>query len=373
MQESDIKYWVWLSIIPRMRYKKRIQLIEHFGSPKTLWEMSERDLIRELHMDISTVKMLMDSKHRDEIESHMEKIEKNGIQVISYKSLSYPEHLKNIHDPPLVIYMKGNNINNDKTVAVVGSRKASNYGLEMAATLSYELSRCGITVISGMARGVDTYAHTGALKAGGNTIAVLGCGVDIAYPIENKKLMEEIIHRGAVISEYLPGEKPFPAYFPARNRIISGMSLGVVVIEAGEKSGSLITADFALEQGREVFAVPGNITSHNSRGTNGLIREGAKIVTCIEDILEELNMMIVKGESRPSKNMMDNVDIRLGALSSEELGIVKTIENEALHIDIIAHKTGFSIQTVNSLLVMMELKGIIEQFPGKVYKLRSLI
>ena len=282
----------------------------------------------------------------------------------------YPAYLKNIYDPPLVLYMKGTIQEEEKYLAVVGSRRATSYGLDMAKKISRELAECGITVVSGMARGVDSFAHMGALEVKGRTIAVLGCGLDIVYPYENKKLMENIIESGACLSEYLPGTTPVPGNFPARNRIISGISLGVVVIEAGERSGSLITANFALEQGREVFALPGNVNSIKSTGTNKLIKEGAKIVTGIDDILEELNIYFIEENTKVSfnKNLQDERILR--GLDNDEKKVVECLKLESMHIDNIARKTGFGIQLVNSILVMLELKGVVEQLPGKIFKLK---
>jgi DNA processing protein len=373
MQERDLKYWIWLSTIPKLRQKKRIQLINLYEDPKVIWQMSKKELKSISIISDSLVESFTDGKLREEAEIHLENIKSKSIDVVTYNDETYPYLLKNIHDPPLVLYKKGNQLPDENSIAIVGSRQASFYGLEMAEKLSYELSKYGITIISGMARGVDTFAHNGALKAAGKTVAVLGCGIDIVYPIENKKLMNEINMHGSVISEYLPGTPPIHFNFPARNRIISGMSLGVVVIEAGAKSGSLITADFALEQGREVFAVPGNVTSYNSKGTNSLIRDGAKIVTCIEDILEELSIIINKSKNYRNENKKFPAMQKYSGLDVDEINVVKCLEMGEFHIDFLVESSGLSLQALNSILLMLELKGIIEQIPGKVYKLRSLI
>ena len=217
-------------------------------------------------------------------------IKKNNIKVISINDKEYPESLKRIYDPPIVLYANGNlNLLNNKSIAIVGCRLCSVYGKIITKKLAYNLSEKNITIISGMARGIDTYAHIGALEAKGRTIAVLGSGIDVIYPKENERLYYEIIrNNGLILSEYIVGTKPIPMNFPRRNRIISALANGVLVTEAKIRSGSFITVDFALEQGKEIFSVPGNINSANSEGTNSLIKQGAKLVTCVEDILDEI-------------------------------------------------------------------------------------
>ena len=374
------KYWVWLSAIPKIGPRKRMQLIEHFSGPENVWQAARSELQSLPFLNEETVSQLLNTTYRENAEKHLENIKKYNIAIININDEAYPYYLKNIHDPPMVLYVRGNLLKEEKYIAVVGSRRASSYGLNMAATVSSELTKLGITVVSGMARGIDSCAHNAALKAGGRTIGVLGCGPDIIYPSENENLMKKIISSGAIISEYIPGTPPLALNFPARNRIISGTSLGVIVVEAGEKSGSLITADFALEQGREVFAIPGNLSSFNSKGTNKLIREGAKIVTCLDDILEELNVSL-QGDNNVNTQINDQYNfqnnnqnkitknIKYKGLQCNEMEIVKQLELEPLHIDLLAKKCGLNMQTINSLLIMLEMKGIIEQLPGKVIKL----
>jgi DNA processing protein len=282
------KYWVWLGSIPGVGAVKSKKLLEYFVEPYNIFTAKEMDLASLSFLTRADIANIINKEYKESVNKHIENILANNIEIITIEDESYPEYLKDIYDAPLILYIKGNIDKKDKYLAVVGSRRATTYGLNMAEVVSRELSKCGITVVSGMARGIDTYAHKGVLSVKGRTIAVLGCGLDIVYPYENKKLMENIIESGACISEFLPGTKPLSGNFPARNRIISGMSMGVIVIEAGEKSGSLITANFALEQGREVFALPGNVNSLNSTGTNRLIKEGAKMVTSLDDILEEI-------------------------------------------------------------------------------------
>ncbi|HOJ09630.1 MAG TPA: DNA-processing protein DprA, partial [Clostridiales bacterium] len=313
------------------------------------------------------IQQLIDVKHKNNVCKHLEAIRKNQIEVITIHDELYPYYLKNIYDPPVVLYCKGKILANENAISLVGSRKATAYGLEAGEELAYQLACLGITVVSGMARGIDSSAHKGALKAQGRTIAVLGCGLDVVYPAENKVLMNNILEKGAVISEYLPGTMPFQRNFPARNRIISGMSLGVVVVEAAADSGSLITANFALEQGREVFALPGNINRINSTGTNMLIKEGAKLVMSVKDILEELSIYNLEGENK-IKNPIEQT--RYKGLDKEERRIVECLKSESMYVDLLAKKAGYDIKYTNSILTMLELKGIIEQLPGKIYKLK---
>ncbi|MCX7922365.1 MAG: DNA-processing protein DprA [Clostridia bacterium] len=361
-------HWVWLNSVPGIGARRASQLLEYFECPENIWNARKEELSRLPFLTRKTIENLMDKKIRDESEKHLERIYNHKIKVITIKDDLYPCYLKSIYDAPPLLFVKGQVEKDEKTIAIVGSRRATSYGLDMAERIGYELSKLGVTVVSGMARGIDSRAHSGSLKAGGRTLAVLGCGLDTVYPPENKPLMQRIEESGAVISEYLPGVKPVAQNFPARNRIISGISLGVVIIEANEKSGSLITADFALEQGREVFAVPGNITSSNSKGTNKLIREGAKIVTDIDDILEEIKV------HRSSNNKEHRLVVKkpqFDGLDSDERIIAEQLSIEPTHIDLLAEKSKINIQEMNAILIMMELRGIVEQLPGKIFKLKE--
>jgi DNA processing protein len=294
---DDLKYWVWLSSLSSVPPAGRLKLIEIFGHPEMLWHVKAEHLAAVPFMTKSMFKQLQDESLRQKTQESMEKLQCCGIKALTIKDIDYPQKLKQIFDPPAVLYVRGRIEKEMVCVAVVGSRKATSYGLNVARELSRQLSEIGLTVVSGMARGIDSCAHKGSKDFKGGTIAVLGCGPDIAYPSENRYLMEQIVQKGAVISEYPPGTRPMPQNFPARNRIISGISEGVVIVEAGVNSGSLITANFALDQGREVFAVPGNIDSINSVGTNKLISEGAKLIASVHDIVSELNLNI--GSNNP--------------------------------------------------------------------------
>lgn len=360
----DLKYWVWFSSLVKISPCRRLKLLEYFNDPACLWECTEEELRKLPVCAPKMIEVILDRQYRRNSIEIMESIYKCGADIITIRDDRYPEMLKNIPDPPTVIYCRGKLVKDSACIAVVGSRRATSYGLDMAKRLSRDMAKDGVTIVSGMARGIDSKAHIGALEAGGRTIAVLGCGVDIVYPFENKDLMNKIIGSGAVISEYLPGTQPIPFNFPARNRIISGLSQGVAIIEASEKSGSLITADFALEQGREVFAVPGNINSMNSSGTNRLIRDGAKLVTNAGDILDELQ--ISHGESNyPYVKKL----FQQATMGKEELTISRRLLDGPSHIDAIARDCGISSQLAGSVLVMLELSGFVEQLPGKFYKL----
>jgi len=361
---NNLKYWIWLSSLVKISPRKRLHLLDYFGDPALIWESTEAEL-KAIHFATpQMIECIIDKESRKMVSRLTDGIRKCDADVITLKDRQYPEALKNIPDPPIVLYCRGKLEKDAVCVAVVGSRRATFYGLEMAERLSRELVMHGLTIVSGMARGIDSKAHSGALEGGGRTVAVLGCGVDVVYPYENLELMNKICRSGAVISEYLPGTPPIQFNFPARNRIISGLSQGVAVVEANEKSGSLITADFALEQGRDVFAVPGNINSSNSLGTNKLIKDGAKIVTNAGDILDELKI-----SHSANNNLCRERKLPEGFLGSDEKSIAQRLQNGPAHIDMIARDCGISVQIAGSVLVMLELSGFVEQLPGKYYKL----
>ena len=285
----------------------------------------------------------------------------SDIQILRSSDNIYPELLKKIYDPPKELYIRGDaNILNSRCIAMVGTRKATHYGKETAKRLAYELSKNGFTVVSGLASGIDTEAHKGALEAGGKTIAVFGCGIDLVIPSENKKLAEKIENSGALISEYGPGVQPARWTFPRRNRIISGLSIGTVMIEGHWESGAMITAKLALEEGREVFAVPGNIEIDQTKGPHWLIKQGAKLVENVDDILEEFNM----------KRLLDAENTRKAdhlQLSLDELKVVSLLTSEPKHIDDISAISKLSVQEALGLLSILEIKGAVKQLPGKYF------
>lgn len=286
---QDNLYWIWLSRIKKLGSIKTNKLLEIYSNPKEIWNKTKEELVKIEGIGTETAKEILNIEYRRNLEKYLEYMDKNGIKLISIFDERYPKNLKNIYDPPAILYVKGNEkILNDFSLAIVGCRENSVYGAITTKQIVKGLTENKITTISGLAKGIDSIAGDETLNQNGKTIAVVANGLDIIYPSENKDLAEKIIQNGgAIVSEYVIGTKPEKMNFPARNRIISGISSGVIVVEAKQKSGSMITIDFALEQGRQVFAVPGNITSKNSQGTNELIKQGAKMVTCINDILEE--------------------------------------------------------------------------------------
>ena len=284
---ENLKYWIWFSRIDELSPIKKIKIVKKFKNLKQLYLMTEEELIKN-NVSKKDAEKILNLEYRKHLEKYIEYIQKNDIKVINYYNKKYPQKLKEIYDPPIVLYLKGNdNILNEYGFAIVGCRDCTKYGEYVAKKIAYDLGKNNINVISGLAKGIDSYSHIGAIKANATTIAVVGCGLDTVYPKENKYLFDKIIKgNGAIISEYVIGTKPIAKNFPARNRIISGISNGVIVVEAKEKSGTLITVDFALDQGKDVYVVPGNITSINSCGTNELIKQGAKIITNLNDILK---------------------------------------------------------------------------------------
>lgn len=286
MEELENKrYWIWLSLIKNLGSKRKLRLLELYKTPEEIYKLTKEELLNINGIGEAIAKEIIISKNEKILNYHIKYMKEKNIKIININEREYPQALKKIYDPPISLYVKGNieKLNN-KNIGIVGCRECTTYGKKSAEYFAYNLSKQNINIVSGLAKGIDSYAHLGSLN-NGNTIAVLGNGLDMIYPKENLELANEIVKRGGtIISEYPCGTKPDKMKFPSRNRIISGISSGIIVIEAKEKSGTLITVDFALEQGREVFVVPGNINSINSVGTNDLIKQGARLVTTYEDI-----------------------------------------------------------------------------------------
>lgn len=354
----DLKYWVWLSSLPGIGSRKFNNLIKYFESAENVFNSTSEELKRCRIINDDIVDVIINNRSIEKIDKYLKKVKDNGVNVYLSNQQEYPSNLKNIYDPPPILYSIGELRQEDsEAIAVVGSRKATDYGLKTAEKLANELVQYGLTVVSGMAMGIDAAAHRGAIKGGGRTIAVFACGVTNPHPRSNISLYKEIIKNGAVVSEYPLGIKPIPGNFPARNRIISGLSLGTLVVEANVKSGSLITADFALEQGRDVYAVPGNINTPNSMGTNNLIKNGAKLVNSIEDILFELPGDYLKKDGNTAQYELDN---------SEALIVAALLEN-GKSIDELAAATGMEINEILSNAAILELQGIIKSINGIYY------
>lgn len=358
--KRDLKYWVGFSLIPGIGPVRFNQLHTHFQSLAEAWTAGPKEL-KQAGLDSGTVQSIVTSRPKISLEAEMEKLDRTGVRAIIANSPDYPRRLKEVYDFPPVLYVKGTlSPQDDWTIAVVGTRRATNYGRQVTEEITSDLVKSNVTIVSGLARGIDTIAHRSALEAGGRTLAVFACGLDIIYPPENAELAKRIASQGALVSEYPLGTKPRPDYFPRRNRIMSGLSLGVLVVEAGETSGAMITAHLALEQNREVFAIPGSILSPASVGTNKLIQEGAKLVRDYRDILQELNLTVVAHQME----MKDMVSV-----SETDAALLKQLGHEPKHIDEVCRASGLPISSVSSTLAMMELKGLVKQVGAMNYAL----
>lgn len=355
-----------LNAVENISNRQIHELIKYFGTAERVLELRADELTQPNIISDAAVANILQFPKDKFLENEYNLIN-NNIKIIKYTDKDYPEHLREITDAPVILYVYGNGLDNYRpAVAMVGSRKASIYGMNTAEKFSNRLAEYGICVVSGLARGIDTAAHRGCLKAGGNTLAVLGCGLAVQYPKENLSLKEEIAGRGAVISEFPMQTNPLPYNFPRRNRIVSGLSLGVIVVEAAEKSGALITADFALEQGRDVFAIPAMIDHPNSLGTHRLIKEGAKLVTSVEDVLEDLNILNqpLDGQQKKELESKDNA----GVLTEPESALYRFITDQPVHIDELVQSSNLDIPTATALLFGLEMKKLIKQLPGKRFK-----
>jgi len=360
MKKEDIKYWVGFSLISGIGRVRLTQLENYFTSLENAWEAGPAELKRA-GLDSGSIRAITTWRPKISLEAEMEKLERYGVKVLICHDENYPSRLKEVYDYPPLIYVRGSLLPEDEwCLAVVGTRRATVYGRQVTEEIVADLAQSKITIVSGLAKGIDTVAHHSALEAGGRSIAVFACGLDIVYPSENANLARRIMQQGALISEYPLGTKPRADNFPRRNRIMSGMSLGILVIEAGETSGALITAHLALEQNREVFAIPGSILSPASSGTNHLIQEGAKLVRNYSDILEELNLTAVA-------HQMGLKEV-IPASDTESL-LLKQLCAEPIHIDEVCRSSGLPMPTVSSTLAMMELKGLVKQVGAMNYVL----
>lgn len=359
---SDLKYWIALTEVPDIGPVTAKKLLATYKTPEAIFNAPYKELCSIDIINKKRSKNIKEYSGWKEIDSQLEKLDIKGIKIVTFNDKDYPETLRNIDDAPIVLYIKGKMQMEDKfAIAVVGSRKYSFYGRFTAEKLSSELSSMGFTIVSGMARGIDTLAHTAAIKSGGRSIAVLGSGIDVPYPPENKGLMEKISESGYVMSEFPPGTQPDRENFPRRNRLISGLSLGVLVVEAASDSGSLITASCAAEQGKEVFAVPGNINSVNSAGTNELIKNGAKLVQNVGDIIEEL-APVLKGFIKTKEKVRVE-------LSDEERRLCDIMTAEPRHVDMLSRESGMPVSKMLGILLSLELKGVVKQTEGKKFYL----
>jgi DNA processing protein len=351
-------YWVGLNLVKGIGSVRFKQLTDFFGSAQAAWEAPP---VGWLSAGISqkVVSQFILVRQQVDLDLVMEKASVNGVEILTWQDADYPRRLKEIDQSPPVLFVKGSiSVEDDWAVAVVGTRRVTPYGRQVADELGRYLAQNGITVVSGLARGVDAITHQAALQAGGRTFAVMGSGVDVIYPPEHRKLAGDITRQGALISDYPLGTQPDGVNFPPRNRIISGLSLATVVVEAGEKSGALITAEFAVDQGRDVFAVPGSILAAQSEGTNHLIEQGARPLLRMNEILEALKL-----EQIPEKQQVR----KLAPMTSDEKKLLTNLSSEPVHIDQLCELTGLPITDVSATLTMMELKGFVSQVGGMNY------
>lgn len=367
MNNDELLWWLRLKGVPRVGPIKYRLLLKEFGSPQNVFEQSIADLCRVEGVVESIAEAITSSRNDDSfVDSQLELAHKHGVSVVTTADKEFPENLKYFSDAPPLLYVKGGFETRDqKAVAIVGSRDPSPYGRNVAGNLALELGKSGLTIVSGMARGIDTSAHLGALAAPARTIAVLGCGVDIPYPRENQKLRDRIADQGVVISEYPMGTQPAAGLFPSRNRIITGLSLGVVAVEARTDSGVFSSVRWAADQGRDVFAVPGPVNSATSQGTNRLIKQGAKLVSNARDILEELNL------DQRTFRKIQGIKLEKAAsapkLDESEGNLYNTLTPEPLHIDALAVAAGLASPELMRVLLSLELKGLVKQLPGKMF------
>ncbi|MGX8698775.1 MAG: DNA-processing protein DprA [bacterium] len=408
---AELKYWLWLAGRKGLGAGKAGILLRYFGSPEEVYFARGDDYAAVLGVDIPSLR----DKNMDEAKKVLWDCDECEASILTLGDAQYPARLKNIYDAPLVLYTKGHppRFDEEPAVAIVGTRRASNYGLTVAEKLANEYASAGGTVITGLAHGIDTAAARGALMGGGRPVGVLGCGIDVVYPLSNAELFEDMLFYGSLVSEYPPGTEPHGRNFPARNRVMSGLSVGVVVVEAPERSGALITASHALEQGRDVFAVPGAVDSRNSVGTNALLREGATPITCGDDLIDEYRdrfpdkltgkpgkeptIQVLqtdplaaqmaaalekakkeRKQSKAPKKPLDNgaeVDyIELtpepSDLSEEERAVLRVITEPGMHVDKIIVASELTPSEVLSALTMLELDGAVTQEPGKRFTAR---
>lgn len=405
---STLKYWIWLSTRNGVGSRTAVKLMDTFGTPESVYFAREEEYRTLSDLSNADIKKLSD-KSLTNARKILESCENKGFHLVTIQDTQYPARLKNIYDPPILLYVWGYLpcLDEEAAIAVVGTRNCTPYGIKTAERIGYEITKAGGLIVSGLARGIDTAAAKGALRAGGKVIGIIGSGLDVFYPAENKALFYDIASVGAIISEYPPGTSANGTHFPARNRILSGVSVGVTVIEAPKKSGALITASRALEQGRDVFALPGNVDSPACEGSNHLLKEGAILATTGSEIIAEYQSLfpnllskefgqenipldenlankLVKSIRNDSQNQhispkkvidkahsMEYIGVvnRLSNLSEEELAIISAITHDEIHVDEIIENSRLSASKVLSLLTMLEIKGCVKQIKGKRFSL----
>lgn len=368
VNELEKNYLLWLSRIKNISLKKKLDALGYFKNAKTIFNIQKQDFIDSRIFSLRDIENIIKNQNENLINEYLLELSKHKMKFTSISCEEYPFLLKNIYDPPIILYYYGilpkpNSIN----ISIVGTRNSTAYGKEITYDLTKNLSQNNICIVSGMANGIDSVAHLGVIENVGTTIAVLGNGVDICYPSNNINLRNKIIENGAIISEYPPGTNPISYNFPERNRIISGLSVATVVVEAPKKSGALITADFALNQGRDVFAYPGNVLSKNSTGTNELIKDGANLITSYEDIL---NYYDIIGDNKIKNKKLQIHNKKIDNLSDIEKNIYSIITIEGITIDLIVNKTNINLDSAISTLTSLEILGLIKRIPGQKFALK---
>jgi len=360
----DVRSLLGLSMVAGVGAARLRSLVNHFGDPGSVLNATERELTEVDGIDRPLARRILSERNfEEEIQLQLSRVNRVEARIVTFWDKEFPENLKKIYDPPVMLFVRGQLSISDKySIAVVGTRNPTTYGKHVAEKFAAEIAEYGIVVVSGLARGVDTIAHATTVRSGGRTISILGSGVDVIYPSENKRLAEQILVNGAIISEYYMGSKPDAVNFPRRNRIISGISLGTILIETDINGGAMITASFALDQNREVFAVPGGIFERKGRGTNKLIKEGrAKLVEDISDVVEELRYKlkpILKSQPKSQTKIQ---------LSIFEQKIFDALSEDPIHVDALAEKCKMPTSDILVQLLGLELKGIVKQLPGKYF------
>ena len=350
---SHQQFWLGLQLLPKFGIVKVSRLLNRFDSAEALWREPDASLMR-LDLPRALLRQFCEARRTINLEKERDAVAAADASLVTLDDEEYPPLLRQLPDKPMLLYIRGHLQSNlDRCLAVVGTRKASKYGWDAASQMAYQLANQDFTIVSGLAQGIDAAAHRGALNAGGRTVAVVGTGIDVVYPRANEDLAEEIAVNGAIVTELPLGAKPLAKNFPQRNRLISGMSLGVLVAEAPERSGALNTVSHALEQGRDVFALPHNIFSPSGRGGNQLIQEGAKLVSTVDDILDELEVAHVKEQTRIQAEQLQPANETEGA-------ILRQLGADPIHVDNIVRQTQLPTATVTSTLTMLELKGLAE-------------
>jgi DNA processing protein len=354
----DRRYWIGLHLTPRVGAARIGILIDRFGSAEAAWMAPERELLAS-GLSADVVASILTTRARIDPDREIERLDRLGVRALTLADDEYPRLLRHISSPPPVLYVRGDlRVDDELAVALVGTRRATGYGLDMTRRLASDLAQAGVTVVSGLARGIDTAAHKVALDDGGRTVAVFGCGLDTIYPPQNRALAERIVEQGALVSEYPLGTRPDARNFPVRNRLISGLSRGIIVVEAPIKSGALITASFAADQGRDVYAVPGSALSFTSAGCHQLIRDGATLVTSAEQVLEQLQV--------ESQHEHSQARIELPDTDAERI-LLAIVGAEPRHIDELCHESGLPVHETSGTLMALELKGLVRQMGAQHY------